>query len=233
MSAAVRPVRYHFAGHDEHCLSAGTADAERRILIVQPLFDEMNRMRRVLVQVMRDLERRGLQSFLPDLPGYNESMAALSDQDLDHWRGAVSAAAAQFGATHIASIRGGCLIDDGIPHLPHWRLAPAKGAQLLKTMIRARIAGDREAGLVTHSEALIASAQKAPVELAGNRLSAAMLHSLESAEAKDLPILTLCNLGSDGVEGSALWLRAEPQDDPQMSVSLATHLDNWSASCGG
>ena len=45
---------YNFAGHEEHvlCFAAGSS---RRILIIPPLFDEMNRCRRMLVQAMREL----------------------------------------------------------------------------------------------------------------------------------------------------------------------------------
>ncbi len=104
---------YVFARAEEYCLMAGDANASRRILIVPPLFDEMNRMRRVLVSAMRELADLGVCSILPDLPGCNESMARLVDQDLDKWRGAIAAVAEQLGATHIASIRGGVLIDNG------------------------------------------------------------------------------------------------------------------------
>ena len=129
---------YQFAGHDENALCLGMG-ASRRILIIPPLFDEMNRCRRMLVQAMRGLADRGVGALLIDLPGCNESPAALADQSLSTWREAVTAAAAQLEATHIAALRGGALVDDGAPHLPHWRLAPAKGSSLLKTMIRTRI----------------------------------------------------------------------------------------------
>ncbi|MFC4292767.1 hypothetical protein ACFOWX_10115 [Sphingorhabdus arenilitoris] len=233
MTATLRHISYDFGGCGEYCLAIGDQDAARRILIIPPLFDEMNRMRRVIVSAMRRLGNDDLQVFLPDLPGCNESQADLSNQDLSTWRRAMLSAAEQLAITHIASLRGGCLIDDGAQDLPHWRLSPAKGASLLKTMIRARIAGDKEAGIVTSAEQLLAAARGAPIELAGHRFGAAMLQSLEAAEARALPHLALCNLGGGGVTGSALWLRAEPQDDPQMAESLAQNLNLWSASCAG
>jgi len=139
---------YSFEGFDEQLLGFGGANDERCILIIPPLFDEMNRVRRMLVQTMRELSGRRISSVLPDLPGTNESRAKLLDQDLDTWRAALSAAAAQVGATHVASLRGGTLIDDGVS-APHWRLAPVKGSNLLKAMLRTRIAGDKEAGIVS------------------------------------------------------------------------------------
>lgn len=222
---------YHFDGHDEHVLCFG-AEASRRILIIPPLFDEMNRCRRMLVQAMRGLAERGTGSFLIDLPGCNESLAALENQSLSTWREAVGAAAAQLGVTHIASLRGGALVDDDVPNLPHWRLAPAKGSSLLKTMIRTRIAGDKEAGKATSEAGLMEAAKTAPIELAGNMLGPVMVAELASAEPRDVAQLTLRTLGQD-IAGSTLWLRAEPQDDPAMSAAIAADLDQWSTSCGG
>lgn len=222
---------YKFAGHDEFCLSFG-AEHARQILIIPPLFDEMNRMRRVLVSAMRDLAERGVGSQLIDLPGCNESKAALAEQSLQSWREAAAACAQQLGATHIASFRGGALVDDGAAALPHWRLAPAKGRSLLKTMIRARIAGEKEAGNALTEATLLAQAEKEPIELAGNMLGLAMVAQLGSAEPAALATLVERKLGED-VAGSPLWLRAEPQDDPDFAAAIAADLVSWSGSCGG
>jgi hypothetical protein len=229
--AAPEYLTYTAAGRDELCLSFGGANS-RRILIIPPLFDEMNRMRRVLATAMRDLASRDIGCSLIDLPGCNESLAPLHDQSLNHWRDAVTACADQLNATHIASLRGGALIDDGKPELPHWRLAPVKGSSLLKTMVRARIAGEKEAGNVVTEAAILAQAQAAPVELAGNLLGAAMLAQLAVAEPLALPKLTERKLGED-IMGAPLWLRAEPQDDSAFAANIAADLDRWSASCGG
>jgi hypothetical protein len=222
---------YRFAGHDEFCLSFG-GDSARRILIIPPLFDEMNRMRRVLATAMRDLAKRGVGSVLIDLPGCNESLASLHEQSLNGWRDAVTACAEQLEITHIASLRGGALIDGGKPDLPHWRLAAVKGASLLKTMVRTRIAGEKEAGNSITEAAILAQAETAPVELAGNLLGPAMVVHLANAEPLDVPQLTERKLGQD-IAGSPLWLRAEPQDDPVFAANIAADLDRWSASCGG
>lgn len=222
---------YHFAGHDEHVRRFG-AGSSRQILIIPPLFDEMNRCRRMLVQAMRGLAERGVGSMLIDLPGCNESPSALEEQSLSTWREVVTAAASQLGATHIASLRGGALIDDRVADLPHWRLAPAKGSSLLKTMIRTRIAGDKEAGKSTNEAGLMDAAKTAPIELAGNLLGPAMVAELANAEPAEVTQLTVRALGQD-IAGSTLWLRAEPQDDPAMSAAIAADLDQWSATCGG
>ncbi len=227
MSAPEYP-GYQFAGQVEYCLSFGRG-AARRILIVPPLFDEMNRMRRVLASAMRDLAGRGVCCLLIDLPGCNESPTRLQDQSLESWRRAVMDCAGQQRATHVASLRGGSLVD-GAEWLPHWRLAPAKGASLLKAMVRTRIAGEKEAGRrLTEAELL---AGPSPIELAGNLLGPDMVAQLGTAEPAPLPNLTERKLGDD-IIGSPLWLRAEPQDDPDFAAAIAADLDHWSASCGG
>jgi hypothetical protein len=229
----MRHNNYKFAGAQENCLSAGEASSTRRILIVPPLFDEMNRMRRVLVSAMRILSNGGVGCDLIDLPGCNESLARLEDQDLGTWRGAVAAAAEQLRCTHIASIRGGALVDNLPAGLPHWRLCPVKGVSLLKTMLRTRIAGDKEMGIASNMESLIAHGCREPIELAGNLICPNMLSSMQYVQAEPLAKLTMAALGdgADDVMGSALWLRAEPQDDPVMAASIAAQLDHWSASC--
>jgi hypothetical protein len=224
-------LRYTVAGRDEFCLRFG-GNSARRILLIPPLFDEMNRMRRVLVSAMRDLDGRGVGSLLIDLPGCHESLAPLAKQSIDSWRDAVAACATQLSVTHIASIRGGVLIDNSHPDLPHWRLAPVKGASLLKTMIRTRIAGEKEAGNSISEAELMAQAKTAPLELAGNMLSPDMVAQLVVAEPVALSHLTERKLGED-IVGLPLWLRAEPQDDPLFSANIAADLDRWSAQCGG
>lgn len=206
--------------------------AERCLLIIPPLFDEMNRMRRVLVSVTRLLAMRRFFIVFPDLPGTNESLASLADQTMDDWREAMFAASQDCGVTHVASFRGGTLIDDALPEIPHWRLAPVKGASLLKTMIRTRIAGEKEAGKTVTEAHLMALAETSPIELAGNMLGSAMVAQLAVSEPVMLAQLTERKLGED-ITGSPLWLRAEPQDDAEFAADIAADLDRWSASCAG
>jgi hypothetical protein len=222
---------YDFAGLGEQALCFGMGNT-RRILILPPFFDEMNRVRRMLVQAMRMLEAQGCGAILPDLPGCNESMAKLEAQDLSSWRAAVAAAAEQLGATHVAAIRGGALLDDALPDLPHWRLAPVKGQSLLKAMIRTRIAGAKEEGIALTEAGLMAEAMAGPLSFAGNVLSPSMVTQLGEAVPAELDNVVERRLGDD-LEGSTLWLRAEPQDDAAMSASLAQDWAQWSQSCGG
>lgn len=230
MTPKASHLTYETGGHIEYCLCFGAADATRTILIVPPLFDEMNRARRMLVETMRALADKNVRSLMPDLPGCNESLADLATQSLSSWRQAVTDCATLHKATHIASLRGGSLIYD-MTGLPSWRLASVKGRSLLKAMLRTRIAADKEAGISTNTEQLLAAAQTAPVALSGNLLGLEMLDGLDAATpATDEAI---CEVALAGIGGTPLWLRAEPGDDAKMSVSIATELDRWSASCGG
>jgi hypothetical protein len=234
VSAFPRHLNYDAGGITEQVLCFGDVNAARRILIIPPLFDEMNRVRRVLVSTMRELAQSGVASYLPDFPGTNESLSALSEQSLETWQAAMALAAEQLHATHIASIRGGALIDSICPDLPHWRLAPANGGSLLKMMLRTRIAGDKESGKKTTIDDLMNAAKADTIELAGSILGPAMIAQIGFAQPTELQNLRTLTLGDgpDQLLGSALWLRAEPQDDPGMARSLCAELNRWSAQCG-
>lgn len=220
---------YEIGGTREYCLRFAVAGADRTILFVPPLFDEMNRSRRMIVETMRGLAAQNISSALPDLPGCNESISPLSQQSVDGWRNAIAAAAQQSAATHIVSVRGGSLLDDAAA-LPICRLAPIAGASLLKTMFRARIGADREAGITTSIEELRASAAHESIDLAGHSLAPQMLHELEAAvpvEAHNLVELALTD-----IDGAPLWLRAEPGESAPMSAAFAQRLNVWSGACG-
>lgn len=219
---------YDFGGQSEFCLCFGERYAARTIIIIPPVFDEMNRTRRMLVEVMRALAGRGVCSLLPDLPGLNESLADISKQTVGTWRRALEEAVVQLNPTHIVSLRGGTLIGD-VADMPTLRLAPVKGASLLKTMLRSRLVADKEAGINSTIESLMTTAKSGLLELSGYNLSNEMLQSLQDAApatSYQFQEITLAD-----IDGTPLWLRAEPQDDARMSAAFADKLDVWSATC--
>lgn len=215
----------------EFCLRFPGSGDGRAVLIVPPLFDEANRMRRTLVLTMRALSRLGTASLLPDLPGQNDSLTVTEDVTLADWRSALAAIAQAEGRpVVVASWRGGSLLDDAVTDAAGWwRMAPVPGASIVKAMIRTRIAGDKEAGRQSSAEAVRASAARAPVELAGNLLSAAMLDALETAIPA--PIEPLRQVMPADLNGSALWLRAEPGEDAAMAEAMAVDIHSWAATC--
>jgi hypothetical protein len=189
----------------------------RRLLIAPALFDEANRMRRLTVEVMRRLDKSGIDSFLPDLPGCNESTQDLALVEPEDWRMALEAAARHFGASHVLTIRGGALF---VPtKLPGWRYAPVKGASLVRTMLRARVLASREAGREESTETLLAQGLEMGIDLAGWSLSGEMLRQMQEALPASRENLALVE--QDTLGGGALWLRAEPGEDPAQADALA------------
>lgn len=218
----------------EHQLRIAPAGTPRAtILIVPPLFEEANRMRRTLVLAMRALAADGFAALLPDLPGQNDSLVPSGQVDLVRWRDALAGVAAGVdGPIIVASVRGGALIDDQAKAAAWWRMAPVGGASLLRTLMRARVSADREAGVASSLESLQEQAKAAPLLLAGNLLSPAMIAQLSASEAKPVEPLRTAGLGADGIAGTPLWLRAEPGEDPVMAGAIAADISAWSATCG-
>ncbi len=203
------------------------------IVFVPPLFEEANRTRRTIVLAMRALAVDGFAALLPDLPGQNESLVPLDQVDLDQWQAKLAAiTAALDGPVLVASIRGGALIDHRAKAAAWWRLAPVGGASLLRTLMRARASADREAGIASSLESLQAAAQLAPLLLAGNSLSPAMIAGLGAAEAQYVEPLRSIPLGEGGIVGTPLWLRAEPGEDAVMAQAIAADIAAWSKTCG-
>ena len=218
----------------EHILRIEPTGTPRAtVLIVPPLFEEANRTRRTLVLAMRALAARGFAAAMPDLPGQNESLVALESVDLDMWQAALAEVAKTIdGPVLVASVRGGALIDHRVKAAAWWRLAPVGGASLLRTLLRARVSADREAGVTSSLESLGETAKREPLLLAGDRRLPAMIAQLGSAEAQPVEPLRTVALGVDGIAGTPLWLRAEPGEDAAMAETIADDIADWGAACG-
>ncbi len=191
---------------------------DMRVLILPALFDEANKLRRLTIQLMHQLNSAGVDCFLPDLPGCNESLAPLNDRTLGSWQAAVIAAADQIKATHIFAIRAGALLAP--VSLPGWSYAAQSGAKLLRGMIRARTIASREAGREEQSEQLMEIGRSKGLTLAGWTISAAMFRELEAAEPITTPSLT--PVAQTDIPGAGLWLRAEPDHDAAQAEALAS-----------
>lgn len=202
---------------EEFALSCD-ADRRRRLLIVPALFDEGNKLRRFAVEVMRRLNATGIDCFLPDLPGCNESLQPLHIQEPADWLDAMTAAARFFGATHVLGIRGGCLFTP--KPFPVFHYAPVKAAAILRQMMRARILSSREAGQEENREALAENASTRGITLAGYKLGADFYRHFEPMIADE----TATIISQDEIGGSGLWLRAEPDENPAQADALAAIL---------
>lgn len=201
---------------EEMALAFGKS-RQHRLLITPPLFDESNKFRRQIVEIMRRLDLADIDSFCPDLPGCNESLAPQERQTLVGWRAACSHASEHFAATHVLALRAGCVLAPA--DLPGWLYAPAKPKQVLRSMVRARMLSSREAGHEESSEYLMEVARREGIELAGWQLGAALVAELETAELVPGAHHVLVEHGDIG--GGPLWLRAEPDFDPAQADALA------------
>lgn len=201
----------------EELLVSHDRQRPNRVLVLPAWFDEANKLRRFTREVMRRLDKAGIDVFLPDLPGCNESLAPLAAQTLQSWRATAIAAANAFAATHILAIRAGALIAPA--HLPGWQYAPQSGARLLRAMIRARTIAAREAGIAETSETLMALGRDKGLILGGWHLGAAMIGALETAEPSLAPGQSA--IAQNTLGGAGLWLRAEPGDDSAQADALA------------
>lgn len=204
----------------EELLVAFDRGRDLRLLVCPAWFDEANKLRRFTIEVMRRLDRAGVDCLLPDLPGCNESLASLTEQTLESWRRAMAAAAEALRATHVLAIRAGALVAP--PDLPGWHYAPQSGPKLLRGMIRARTIAAREAGLTETSEELMAEGRKAGLTLSGWAIGPALFSALESAE----PVLApgQSELAQSVIGGPGLWLRAEPDEDAGQADRLAARI---------
>lgn len=188
-----------------------------RLIIIPAMFDEANKLRHHTVEVMHRLDMAGIDSFLPDLPGFNESRQPLEQQSLAHWRAAAQAAADQFGATHALSLRAGAIVCP--PALPGWRYAPLTGAKALRALMMAQSLAAREAGLDEGLESLSVRGRTNGAQLAGWQLGPQLFTDLEEAVAISDSQQRLVE--QEQIGGSGLWLRAEPGESAPQADALA------------
>lgn len=214
--------RYTVDGLGEWMLRIGPAEAPP-VLIVPPLFEEMNRTRALIAATMRALAAKGYAAWLPDLPGTGESERPLSEVSWDDWRAAVSEAADHVAAASgrapiVAAIRGGCLIDDAAEGAGHWRFAPVPGASLVRDMERSAIAG---------------------VAWAGYHPSPSLRDEVVAATPEPAARLRTVRLASDAGEadgkiaGPALWRRSEPGHSAPLADAAAADIAAWAKTCAG
>ncbi|WP_073974019.1 hypothetical protein [Erythrobacter donghaensis] len=204
----------------EELLIAFDRGRDLRLLVCPAWFDEANKLRRFTLEVMRRLDRAGVDCLLPDLPGCNESLAPLQFQTLEGWRSHMIAAAEALRATHVLAIRAGALVAP--PALSGWHYAAQSGPKLLRGMIRARTIAAREAGWDETSEALMAQGRAEGLTLGGWAIGPAMLAALEAAE----PVLApgQSELAQSALGGPGLWLRAVPGEDAGQADRLAARI---------
>ena len=219
---------YNFKGRNEQVCSiaAQNGAASHHILIIPPLFAEMNKLRRNMMAMARQLSAHNIQCSIADLPGTNESLSLLKNQDFTSWKAALESCADILDISHVIAFRGGALIDDIASAKPHLRINPVKGANIIKTMMRSKIIAQKEAGIEISFTELSNAAKKHGTELAGYHISAQMFADLQNSEPLPLTNVQEVRIG-DEIEGEALWMRSEPGYDAHMAQSMADYIFAW------
>jgi hypothetical protein len=211
-----RAPRIQHYGDGETMLAFGPASGPQ-LLVLQPLFEEMNRTRALIVSVCRSLADRGFGCWMPDLPGTGESLRGLATLTWQDWHGAVPQAAAATGMSIAGTIafRGGALLDDGVA-ARRWHLAPTSGRSLLSDLRRSALASGSD-----------------PKTPAGYVLSPDLAELLAAADVTADASARTVRLVSDDrpadlrVEGVPVWRRPEPQQDLALAARLAQDIAVW------
>ena len=219
-----RYLRYPTGPGEEWMMALGPGEGPQLVL-VQPLFEEMNRCRTMLVAVARALAARGIGCWLPDLPGTGESARDLAAVDWREWPLAIAEAcraAAHRAPPFLAALRGGTLIDGEAEVRGRWHGAPVAGASLLRDFERARD---------------FAGSPRDPSEHAGYAIATTMTEALAAAEPGVAD--RLVRLDSDPapadlkIDAPPPWRLAEPDPAPLLAAALADDLARWIAHCAG
>lgn len=205
------PFRALTYGEGDYLLAFGPEDGPQ-LLILQPLFEEMNRSRALVSALCRGLAARGIGTLLPDLPGTGESLRALDELGWADWIAAIAALPLTTGTV---SLRGGALLD-GLREGPRWRFAPTSGRSLLSDLRRSALAGDGD-----------------PLAPAGYRLSRHLSEPLQGAEpapdegARTVRLVSDEQAADRHVEGIPVWRRPEPESDEALAALLVDDIAGW------
>ncbi|MCD2315122.1 hypothetical protein LQ954_03035 [Sphingomonas sp. IC-11] len=205
---------YQWAGGRELMLRFGP-EGPPCVIAALPLFEEGNRTRAAMVDVLRRLAKHGIASALPDLPGTGESLVDTEGATLQAWREAFAAACGQIaGPVHICAWRSGVLVDGEAAAASRWYLSPQSGEALIRELGRVR---ELSGG----------------ADLAGNLLSSEMLSALALAQPTVTGRLRVVRLDSDikpadhKLAGRPLWRASEPDTDEQLQSLVADDLAAW------
>ena len=220
--------RYRTGSSDEWLMRIGAAEAPA-VLMLPPLFEEMNRTRALIATVMRMLASNGFGCWLPDLPGTGESALPLEACEWQSWRDAARDAGAHVTEASgtrpvVVSLRGGALLDDAVAGGAFWRFAPAEGASLARDLVRASMLKPEEL-------------KSARIELAGYGLSETLLGDLRDAALAGTNPMRTVRLESDRaaadlkLAGPSLWRRSEPANSFELAQLIASDITQWCKQC--
>lgn len=209
-----------------HPVFHNVSNQENILLILLPLFEDSNRLRKPVIDAMHMLSTRGIGCALPDLPGCGESLFGADALTLNQLREAAIAVAGEMAcndkALFVASFRSACLFDIIPGARGLWRLAPENGDKLIRTLLRT---GDGRLDDPRHRF------------VAGQYLPSAFVDELSAATVDSNLVPRVVRLASDRAdadfkfEGSPLWRRSEPSEDIPFSQHIADDISHWIETC--
>ncbi len=198
-------------------------DHAHQVTLLPPLFEEANRFRQIAVGIMRSLDRIGIGTRLPDLPGTGESLVPTQQITLDDWISALQSLGADMH--YVASFRGGCILDHHLKARHIWRFAPDTGQRLVRDLRRTQLTQtddhtpdrfERVAGNIVQTSFLEALAMLSPAPYDSLRTVQLESHAAH-ADVK--------------ISGSAVWRRSEPGNDPVLRDGIVNDLKHWITTC--
>jgi exosortase A-associated hydrolase 2 len=205
---------------------------EKAVLIyIHPFAEELNKTRRMVALQVKSIAEAGYSVLQIDLLGCGDSSGDFGDASWDAWLNDVELAYQYIRQRSKAPIwlwglRAGCLIAASVaPRLPEkvnflfWQ-PMISGQVVLQQFLRLAAAGaltDEGGGKGVVSRLKVELAAGSEVEVAGYRLSPLLTNLLAVAEAKPLM----------GEAINLIWLEISSRENPEISASTATQLENW------
>jgi exosortase A-associated hydrolase 2 len=202
------------------------------VLMVPPLFEELNKSRRTLALFGAALAARGIGSLLPDLYGTGDSEGTIGDANWDTWIEDLTGAHTWLrteGATRVdlLATRGGALLvwdwlarmSLEVPRLILWHPI-TNGRQLVQHLLRLRLAADLMGRGTGETTAALRArlATEGVLEIAGYHLSAPLIASIEAI-----------TLGAPGARrlGAVDWYQVMPIPDQAVPRSVTQYTESW------
>lgn len=200
------------------------------VLLIQPLFEEMNRTRRLLAQITGRLAAAGVRSWMPDLPGTGDALGEMNWAD---WQHKILSFHTNIESQHseivrIIAIRGGSLLANEFPD--RYVLSPVMtGAVIIRDLLRTRAMANPDSP-TERVESLAARLKSEPLDLAGYPISPVMASALERATT-DTAGARVVTVGDGGFAGPPVWRQSEPADASLLADDIAADIKSWIASC--
>ena len=200
----------------------------RKVLIVPPFAEELNKSRHVLATLAAAIGEAGHDVLMPDLFGTGDSAGDFSEASLEIWRTDLDVAIGRLdpdGELELVGLRAGGLLAADITRRHGVKsltlLHPiADGKQQLTQMLRLRLAG----GLMGGGEK--ETAKQLRQRLADGECLEIAGYGLSGQLAADLETLALSKIPLRDVE-QVHWIEVVPQPDRSLMPVSQRLIDGW------